>query len=51
MEREDALECVRERVRKAGGASSGKFGCATEEDKEVDKFERADVEKLFAKVQ
>jgi hypothetical protein len=32
----DALECVRERVRKAGGASSGKSGCATEE--EVDKW-------------
>jgi hypothetical protein len=28
----DALECVRERVRIAGGASSGKFGCATEEE-------------------
>ena len=35
MEGEDALECVRERVRKAGGASSGKVGCATEEDEEV----------------
>ncbi len=32
----DALECVRERVRIAGGASSGKIGCAMEE--EVDKF-------------
>ncbi len=32
----DALECVRERVRIAGGASSGKICCATEE--EVEEF-------------
>jgi hypothetical protein len=32
----DALECVSERVRIAGGALSGKIGCTTEE--EVDKF-------------
>ncbi len=32
VEGEDALECVRERVRKAGGASSGKIDCATEEE-------------------
>ncbi len=29
---EDALECVRERVRMAGGASSGKIDCTTEEE-------------------
>ncbi len=38
MEGEDALECVRERVREAGGASSGKFVCVTEEDEEVDEL-------------
>ncbi len=38
MEGEYALECVRERVRKAGGALSGKFGCVTEEDEEVDEL-------------
>ncbi len=32
------LECVHERVREAGGASSGKLGCATEEDEEVDEL-------------
>ncbi len=36
VEGEDALECARERVRIAGGASSGKIDCAMEEDKEVD---------------
>ena len=38
VEGEDALECVRERVRIAGGASSGKFCCAAEEDEEVDEL-------------
>ncbi len=38
MEGEDALECVRERVRIAGGASSGKIDCVTEEDEEVDEL-------------
>ena len=38
VEGEDALECVRERVRKAGGASSGKYGCVTAEDEEVDEL-------------
>ncbi len=38
MEGEDALECARERVRIAGGASSGKICCATEEDEEVDEL-------------
>ncbi len=32
VEGEDALECVRERVRMAGGASSGKIDCAMEEE-------------------
>ncbi len=32
MEGEDVLECVRERVRIAGGASSGKIDCAMEEE-------------------
>ncbi len=36
VEGEDALECVHERVRMAGGASSGKIDCATEEEEEVD---------------
>ena len=42
VEGEDALECVRERVRIAGGASSGKIDkidCATEEDEEVDELQ------------
>ena len=38
MEGEDALACVRERVRMAGGASSGKIGCVTEEDEDVDEL-------------
>ena len=38
VEGEDALECARERVRIAGGASSGKIDCATEEDEEVDEL-------------
>ena len=38
VEGEDALECVRERVRKAGGALSGKFCCVTEEYEEVDEL-------------
>ncbi len=32
VEGEDVLECVRERVRMAGGASFGKIDCATEEE-------------------
>ncbi len=32
VEGEDALECVREPVRMAGGASSGKFVCAMEDE-------------------
>ncbi len=32
VEGEDVLECARERVRMAGGASSGKIVCATEEE-------------------
>ncbi len=32
VEGEDALECVRKRVRMAGGASSGKIDCVTEEE-------------------
>ncbi len=32
VEGEDVLECAREHVRIAGGASSGKIVCATEED-------------------
>ncbi len=32
MEGEDELECVRERVCIAGGASSGKIDCAAEEE-------------------
>ncbi len=35
---EDALDCVRARVRIAGGASSGKIDCGTEEDEEVDEL-------------
>ncbi len=32
VEGEDALECVHEHVRMAGGASSGKIDCPTEEE-------------------
>ena len=38
MEGEDAFDCVRERVRKAGGALSGKLCCVMEEYEEVDEL-------------
>ncbi len=38
VEGEDGLECVRERESIAGGVSSSKIDCATEEDEKVDEL-------------